>query len=107
MLFLLESVQVGDPSHGSPGSADALPEEEIPGKRGWNPSEEQILVKNCWASSRRSKLGNLPEEDQIKMVGTLPKPEEESQVKKGLEPFQKNKYQVKTVGPLPEEEKFI
>ncbi len=40
MLFLLESVQAGDPSHGPPGSADTLPEEEIPGK-------------NCWPSSRR------------------------------------------------------
>ncbi len=51
MLFPLESVQAGDPSHGPPGSADTLPEEEIPGKRGWNPSEEQIPGKNCWASS--------------------------------------------------------
>jgi hypothetical protein len=28
----------------------------------------------------------LPEEDQVKMVGTLSKPEEESQVKKGWNP---------------------
>jgi hypothetical protein len=34
MIFLLESVQAGDPSHGPPGPANTLPEEEIPGKRG-------------------------------------------------------------------------
>ena len=27
-----ESLQTGDPSHGSPGPADSLPEEEVPGK---------------------------------------------------------------------------
>jgi hypothetical protein len=56
MLFLLESVQAGDPSHGPPGPTDTLPEEEIPGKRGWNPSEEQIPGKNCWASSRKTNV---------------------------------------------------
>jgi hypothetical protein len=48
-----------------------LPEEEIPGKKGWIPSEEQIPGKNCWPSSRRRKIymkwvGILPEEDQVK-----------------------------------------
>jgi hypothetical protein len=37
MFFLLESVQVGDPSHGPPGPTDTLPEEEIPGKKGMDP----------------------------------------------------------------------
>ncbi len=56
MIFLLESVQAGDPSHGPPRPADTLPEEEIPGKRGWNPSEEQIPGKNCWASPRKRNV---------------------------------------------------